>query len=109
MQWSWRRSSVIARDWRRLEPVRAYAEALGIPIDMANETMPSLWRMRDMQGIVAPCWWIGKRLMTPSGNPGGVLRLGAVDLNVGPKVLLKPSALNRRATLPERSKSVKFS
>jgi hypothetical protein len=50
--WSWRRCAVIARDWRRLEPVRAYAEALGITIDMANEKPLSLWRMREMQGFV---------------------------------------------------------
>lgn len=50
--WSWRHCAVIARDWRRLEPVRAYAEALGIPIEMANETMPSLWRLREMQGFI---------------------------------------------------------
>ena len=50
--WTWRRCAVIARDWRRLEPVRAYAEALGIPIDMANEKPLSLWRMREMQGFV---------------------------------------------------------
>ncbi len=50
--WSWRRCAVIARDWRRLEPVRAYAEALGIPIDMANEKPLTLWRMREMQGFV---------------------------------------------------------
>lgn len=50
--WSWRRCAVIAREWRRLEPVRAYAESLGIPIDMANETMPSLWRLREMQGFI---------------------------------------------------------
>jgi len=50
--WAWRRCAVIARDWRRLEPVRAYAEALGIPIDMANETLPSLWRLREMQGFI---------------------------------------------------------
>jgi ATP-dependent DNA helicase RecQ len=51
--WSWRRCAVIARDWRRLEPVRAYAEALGIPIDMANEKPLNLWRMREMQGFIS--------------------------------------------------------
>jgi ATP-dependent DNA helicase RecQ len=50
--WSWRRCAVIARDWRRLEPVRAYAETLGIPIDMANEKPLSLWRMREMQSFI---------------------------------------------------------
>ncbi len=50
--WSWRRCAVIARDWRRLEPVRAYAEGLGIPIDMANEKPLSLWRVREMQTFI---------------------------------------------------------
>lgn len=49
--WSWRRVAVLARDWRRLEPVRAYAEVCGLPVDLANEAMPSLWRMREMQGF----------------------------------------------------------
>ncbi|MES2916269.1 MAG: RecQ family ATP-dependent DNA helicase [Pseudomonadota bacterium] len=47
--WSWRRAAIIAREWRRLSPVRAYAESLGIAVDMANETLPSPWRMREMQ------------------------------------------------------------
>ena len=50
--WSWRGAAIIAREWRRLEPVRAYAEALGLPVEVANETMPSLWRLREMQGLV---------------------------------------------------------
>lgn len=63
-EWSWRRCAVIARDWRRLEPVRAYAEALGIPIDMANETLPSLWRLREMQGFIRDLLADRKRLLT---------------------------------------------
>jgi ATP-dependent DNA helicase RecQ len=62
--WSWRRCAVIARDWRRLEPVRAYAEALGIPIDMANETLPSLWRLREMQGFIRAILAVRTRLLT---------------------------------------------
>ena len=50
--WSWRRCAVIARDWKRLLPLRAHAEALGIPVDMANETLPSLWRLREMQAFI---------------------------------------------------------
>jgi ATP-dependent DNA helicase RecQ len=50
--WSWRRCAVIARDWRRLEPLRAYAEALDIPIDMANEKPLNLWRMRETQVFI---------------------------------------------------------
>ena len=62
--WSWRRCAVIARDWRRLEPVRAYAEALGIPIDMANEKPLTLWRMREMQGFVRTLLADRTRLLT---------------------------------------------
>lgn len=50
--WSWSRAAVISRDWRRLGPVRAYAEDLGIPVEMANEAKPSLWRMREMQRFI---------------------------------------------------------
>jgi len=64
--WSWRRCAVIARDWRRLEPVRAYAEALGIPIDMANEKPLTLWRMREMQGFVRTLLADRSRLLTIS-------------------------------------------
>jgi ATP-dependent DNA helicase RecQ len=62
--WSWRRCAVIARDWRRLEPVRAYAESQGIPIDMANEKSLSLWRMREMQGFVRALLEDRTRLLT---------------------------------------------
>ena len=62
--WSWRRCAVIARDWRRLEPVRAYAEALGLPVDMANEGLPSLWRMREMQGFIRALLADRTRLLT---------------------------------------------
>ncbi len=64
--WSWRRCAVIARDWRRLEPVRAYAEALGIPIDMANDKPLTLWRMREMQGFVRALLADRTRLLTIS-------------------------------------------
>ena len=44
--------AIIARDWRRLAPVRAYAEMLGIPVEMANESLPSIWRLREMQQFI---------------------------------------------------------
>jgi len=47
--WNWSRTAVIARNWRQLVPVRAYAEAQGIPVEMANESLPSIWRMREMR------------------------------------------------------------
>jgi ATP-dependent DNA helicase RecQ len=52
-EWSWARAAIIARDWRRLAPVRAHAEALGIPVELANETVPSIWRLREMQQFLA--------------------------------------------------------
>lgn len=51
-EWSWSRAAIIARDWRRLTPARAYAESLGIPVEMANESMPSIWRLREMQQFI---------------------------------------------------------
>jgi ATP-dependent DNA helicase RecQ len=50
---SWARTAIISRDWRRLGPVRAYAEELGLPVEMANEKLPSVWRLREMQQVVA--------------------------------------------------------
>ncbi len=50
--WSWSRTAIIARNWRQLAPVRAYAEAQGIPVEMANESLPSLWRLREMRQFI---------------------------------------------------------
>lgn len=50
--WTWSRAAIISRDWRKLAPVRDYAEALGIPVEYANEQLPGLWRMREMQNFV---------------------------------------------------------
>jgi ATP-dependent DNA helicase RecQ len=62
--WSWRRCAVIARDWRRLGPLRAYADRLGIPVDMANEALPSLWRLREMQAFVRDVLADRSRMLT---------------------------------------------
>ncbi|HWL69450.1 MAG TPA: RecQ family ATP-dependent DNA helicase [Geminicoccus sp.] len=51
--WSWSRCAIISRDWRRLGPVHSYAEALGIPVEIANQSLPSIWRLREMQVFVA--------------------------------------------------------
>lgn len=51
-EWSWSRAAIIARDWRRLAPARAYAESLGIPVELANESLPSIWRLREMQQFI---------------------------------------------------------
>lgn len=49
---SWVRTAIISRDWKGLGPVRAYAEKLGLPVEMANEKLPSVWRLREMQCLV---------------------------------------------------------
>ena len=50
--WSWSKAAIISRDWRKLAPVRDFAEALDIPVEVANERLPGLWRMREMQAFV---------------------------------------------------------
>lgn len=50
---AWSRTAIISRDWRRLGPVRAYLEKLGLPVQMANEELPSVWRLREMRALVA--------------------------------------------------------
>ncbi|MDN2578678.1 RecQ family ATP-dependent DNA helicase [Aquibium sp. ELW1220] len=62
-EWAWSRTAIIARDWRRLAPVRAYAETLGIPVEMANESLPSIWRLREMQRFVDALRRDGGRLL----------------------------------------------
>ncbi len=52
-EWNWSRTAIISRDWKGLGPVRAYAEAMGIPVEMANESLPNIWRLREMQNFVA--------------------------------------------------------
>jgi len=47
---------VIARDWRRLEPVRAYAEAAGLPVDLANEACLACGACARMQGFIRACF-----------------------------------------------------
>lgn len=50
--WSWRGAAIISRDWRKLLPVRDFAESHGIPVEMANENLPGLWRTREMQQFI---------------------------------------------------------
>jgi len=51
--WSWNRAAVISRTWHALNAVRAYAEVKGIKVEMANEDMPNIWRLRETQRLVA--------------------------------------------------------
>ena len=38
---------MIARDWRFLTPVRSLCEALGVPVQTANQDGPNFWRLRE--------------------------------------------------------------
>ena len=51
--WSWSNAAIIAREWRFLEPVRSYCEARGIPVQLASETSPPYWRLREVQAFLA--------------------------------------------------------
>ncbi|PLP98546.1 RecQ family ATP-dependent DNA helicase [Cupriavidus pauculus] len=50
--WKWSTCAVIAREWRYLEPVRAYCEYLGIPVQMADEEATSFWQLRETQSLL---------------------------------------------------------
>ena len=50
--WDWSRCAVIAREWKYLEPVRAFCELHRIPVQMANEEYPSFWHLRETQALV---------------------------------------------------------
>ncbi|MGQ0565265.1 MAG: RecQ family ATP-dependent DNA helicase [Gemmobacter sp.] len=66
--WDWSRAAVIAREWSLLHPVRSYAEAQGIPVQMARDRLPPLWRLREFQAL----------LHFLRGAPGGVLAVPQV-------------------------------
>jgi ATP-dependent DNA helicase RecQ len=51
--WDWSKAAVIAREWSLLMPVRSYCEALGIPVQMANDELPGFWRLRETQALIA--------------------------------------------------------
>ncbi len=51
--WSWSRTAIISRDWRKLGAVRSYAEQQGLDVEMANEDLPNIWRLRETQALVA--------------------------------------------------------
>ena len=56
--WDWTRCAVIAREWKYLDPIRAYCEDHGIPITMAKEEAPPFWRLRETQGLLQ---WMDQR------------------------------------------------
>ncbi len=56
--WQWSRVAVIAREWHYLQPVRAWCELHDIPVQMADESGFSFWKLRETQRLAT---WL-KRL-----------------------------------------------
>lgn len=71
--WNWNTCAVIAREWSYLEPVRAYCEFLGIPVQMADEESTNFWRLRETQAMLA---WL-------RSTPGNLVDVGAMQSWIG--------------------------
>ena len=50
--WDWSTCAVIAREWKYLDPVRAFCEVHRIPVQMGNEEIPSFWHLRETREFV---------------------------------------------------------
>ena len=68
--WDWSKTAIIARNWKQLEPVRSYVEKLDIPVELANENLPSIWRLRETQALVEACRRHPDSLLTVSEIEG---------------------------------------
>lgn len=49
--WDWAGCAVIGRDWEDLEPVRAWCEFHGVPVQTAREEVP-VWQLRETRQLV---------------------------------------------------------
>ena len=56
--WEWSSCAVIARQWAYLDPVRSLCEIEGIPVQMANEEVSGVWRLRETQALIS--WLRGR-------------------------------------------------
>ena len=56
--WDWSRCAVMAREWKYLDPVRAFCEAEGIPAQRGDEEIPGFWHLRETQTLVR---WLRER------------------------------------------------
>ena len=77
--WDWSRCAVIAREWKYLEPVRAFCELHDIPVQMGNEEIPSFWRLRETRTFIN---W--PRSREPRVVDGGALASWAEGCPPGP-------------------------
>ena len=62
--WSWSRAAVMAREWKYLEPVRAYCELNSIAVQMADEEPPNFWRLRETQALIDWIHALGTKLVS---------------------------------------------
>ena len=60
--WDWSKCAVIVREWKYLEPVRAFCELHHIPVQMGNEEIPSFWHLRETRMFVE--WLRGRETRT---------------------------------------------
>lgn len=56
--WDWADAAVIAREWRFLNPVRAWCELHGVPVQMAREETGHFWRLRETRKLID---WLRER------------------------------------------------
>ncbi len=56
--WDWSKCAVVAREWSYLDPVRGLCELEGIPVQMANEDILNVWRLRETGRLVT---WLRER------------------------------------------------
>ncbi len=61
--WDWAEAAVIARDWRYLDPVRAYCEQCGIKTQRADEEPPNFWRLRETHDLLGWLDTAGRKLV----------------------------------------------
>ena len=50
--WDWSRCAVIAREWKYLDPVRAFCEVGDIEVQMGDEEIPRFWLLREVRDLV---------------------------------------------------------
>ena len=90
--WDWSRCAVIAREWKSLDPVRAFCEVHGIPVQMGNQEIPRFWRLRETRALVE---WVRGR--TPSLVSGEDLRQWMDARTPGPWNTLLREAIDEHA------------
>lgn len=61
--WDWAKAAIIARNWKQLESVRSYSESLGLPVELANEETPSIWRLREVRTLIRRCEENGRSVL----------------------------------------------